>query len=524
MISISDLRVGTREGDELVHGVSLTIAPGERVGLIGESGSGKSLTALSIMGLLDPDLSAAGSISFEGQELLQLREPELAGLRGEEISMIFQEPMTALNPLMPVGAQIAEVMVVHGTASKSQAKERTRALLDDVGLEPGMASRYPHQMSGGQRQRVLIAMALANKPKLLLCDEPTTALDVTVQRHILELIATLAEKHDTALLFITHDLGLVSSLCERVVVMKSGSIVEDGPVAEVLNTPSHEYTRGLLAASDLEARDAEGHLYTVHTASAGSYRKGQALAMPIRPEIGDVIVSANKLGKVYQRRWFLKRTETTAVRDVSFELRRGQRLGIVGGSGSGKSTLLRMISGLDIPTTGTVAVTGSTQMVFQDPFASLDPRMTIADCVAEPLRGMSGPERQARVREVLEEVGIPLSALGRYPHEFSGGQRQRISIARALTVKPDIILADEPVSALDVSVRAMVLNVLEDLVSAHNMSMIFVSHDLSVVRQICTDVLVMHHGEVVERGAVADVYATPRSDYTRELLAAVPRV
>lgn len=524
MIQVKDLRVTTSSGTELLHGVSFDIAAGERVGLIGESGSGKSLTALAIMGLLDDNLTASGSVRFGGRQLLGAPEKELAQLRGLKISMIFQEPMTALNPLMTVGAQIAEVMTVHAMASKSQAKTKTAELLKDVGLAPEFALRYPHQMSGGQRQRVLIAMALAGGPDLLLCDEPTTALDVTVQRQIVELIIQLAERHGAALLFITHDLGLVSTVSERVLVMKDGHIVEDGPTELLLKRPQHAYTRGLLAASDLEARDENGHLYTVRSAASGGYRPGVALATPRRPQPGEEIVRVTDVSRVYKRRTWFTSTETPAASDVSLTLRRGQRLGIVGGSGSGKSTILKIIAGLDKPTSGSVEVTGRTQMVFQDPFSSLDPRLTIADSVAEPLRGVPAQQRKARVRAVLDEVGIPETALQRYPHEFSGGQRQRISIARAITVQPDILLADEPVSALDVSVRAIVLNILEDLVNAHGMSLIFVSHDLSVVRQLCSDVVVMNAGRVIERGPVEQVYADPQEDYTRTLLAAIPRL
>ncbi|AKK03659.1 ABC superfamily ATP binding cassette transporter, ABC protein [Corynebacterium epidermidicanis] len=526
MLTIENLRVSTHSGRTVVQDICFDIAPGQRVGLIGESGSGKSLTALSIMGLLPPNLSATGTISFDGTALLGASERQLASIRGRRISMIFQEPMTALNPLMTVGKQVAEAVTIHSDASKNAVRERVLELFADVQLpDPGATfDKFPHQLSGGQRQRVLIAMALANEPDLLLCDEPTTALDVTVQAQIVELILELAAKHHAALLFITHDLALVSQVCEEILVMKDGRIVERGPLDKVLHAPEHEYTRGLMAASDLRARDENAQLYTVKSASSGTYSPGVALAQPKRPAVGGVIASGSDLRREYSHSRFFRRSATVAVDGVSFELRERARLGIVGGSGSGKTTLLRMIAGLDQPSSGTVSVSGSTAIVFQDPFSSLDPRMRIADIVAEPLTraGLSAAQRVERVREVLVEVGLPESSLERYPHEFSGGQRQRISIARALSVRPDILLADEPVSALDVSARAVILNLLEDLANSYGLSMIFVSHDLSVVREICTEVLVMSQGKIVESGSIRDVYGAPKDPYTKKLLAAIP--
>lgn len=476
MLEVNNLTIG----DGLVKDVSFTIAPGERVGLIGESGSGKTLTALAVMGLTD--LPWSGTTLVSGI-------PSWTH-RGKKITMIFQEPMTALNPLMRVGRQIEEIMRIHGVG-KREARERTARMVEDVALPQRALRAYPHELSGGQRQRALIAMAMVNNPDVLICDEPTTALDVTVQQQIIDLLLRLADQRGTSLLFITHDLGLVARTCQRVMVMQQGRIVERGPVAEVLATPSHDYTRTLLSASRLDT--------------------------PVIVEnYGETVVEVNEVSRIFRK--------TTALDSVSVTVRSGERLGVVGGSGSGKTTLLKLLAGLDEPTSGTVRVQGGTQMVFQDPLSSLNPRMRIADIVAEPLIGWSAAQKHARVVEVLGEVGLGPEVLGRYPHEFSGGQRQRISIARALGPKPAILLADEPVSALDVSVRKQVLDLLADLVAEYGITLVFVSHDLAVVRHVCTSVVVMDQGRIIERGRVDEVYADPQHDYTRTLLEAVPRL
>lgn len=476
MLEVKDLTIG----DGLVNKISFEIAPGERVGLIGESGSGKTLTALAIMGLTD--LPRSGVTLLDGVASWTSR--------GKKIAMIFQEPMTALNPLMRVGHQIEEMMRIHGVG-KRDARTRTTEMLEDVSLPARAARAYPHELSGGQRQRALIAMAMANDPDVLICDEPTTALDVTVQKQIIELLLRLAESRGTSLLFITHDLGLVSRTCERVLVMKEGEIVERGPVSTVLRAPTHGYTRKLLAASVLDTPAVEDNR-------------------------GSPVVQVDQVSRVFRR--------TTALDSISLEVRSGERLGVVGGSGSGKTTLLKVLAGLDKPTSGTVSVDGGIQMVFQDPQSSLNPRMRILDIVAEPLIGWSESARRERVIEVLGEVGLGPEVLDRYPHEFSGGQRQRISIARALGPKPAILLADEPVSALDVSVRKQVLDLLASLVDEYGITLIFVSHDLAVVRHVCTTVVVMDRGQIIERGRVDLVYADPQQDYTRVLLEAVPRL
>ena len=476
MLEVKDLTIG----DHLVDSISFDIAPGERVGLIGESGSGKTLTALAVMGLTD--LPTTGSTLLDGEVSWTHR--------GKKIAMVFQEPMTALNPLMRIGHQVEEMMRIHGVGRREARKRCTQMLLD-VSLPARAARAYPHELSGGQRQRALIAMAMANNPDVLICDEPTTALDVTVQRQIIDLLLHMTEERGTSLLFITHDLGLVAHTCERVLVMKSGEIVERGPVSTVLSTPEHEYTQTLLATS--------------------------ILGTPvIEDNYGDEVISVDQVTRVFRK--------ITALNSVDFKVHSGERLGIVGGSGSGKTTLLKILAGLDKPTTGEVTVAGGTQMVFQDPQSSLNPRMKIRDIVAEPLIGWATADKHARVVEVLGEVGLGPEVLDRFPHEFSGGQRQRISIARALGPKPAILLADEPVSALDVSVRKQVLDLLARLVDEYGITLVFVSHDLNVVRHICTTVMVMDQGKIVEQGPVDKVYAHPSHDYTRILLDAVPHL
>ncbi|MGP6172663.1 dipeptide ABC transporter ATP-binding protein [Corynebacterium sp. A21] len=483
------LKVKNLSINGLVDQVSFEIAPSERIGLIGESGSGKSLTALAIMGLLPRELSASGLVEFQGRNLLELRDRQLRQIRGARIAMVFQEPMTALDPLMRVGRQVADMMRVHGS-SRDHAQQRTRELFADVGLAASKLSSFPHQLSGGQRQRVLIAMALANDPDLLICDEPTTALDVTVQRQILELISELVERRGISLLFITHDLGVISQISEKVVVLKGGHVVETGPTAAVLAAPRHEYTAALVEA----------------------YKPGESFP---RTTPGEPIITAVALTREYR--------DTAALVDVSLTVRRGERLGVVGGSGSGKTTLMKLIAGLDQPTSGSVTVTAGTQLVFQDPMSSLDPRMKIFSSVEESLlsTSMNKAERAARVHAVLAEVGLPADSAQRYPHQFSGGQRQRISIARALAPRPEILLADEAVSALDATVRAQILALLDQLVDEYGLTLVFISHDLSVVRQVCSTVVVMNQGRVVEEGDISTVWEKPQHPYTRELLAAV---
>ena len=569
LLAVDHLNVRTAHRT-LVHDFSLHMQQGERIGLIGESGSGKSMTTTALLGLLPNGVTADGSVTLRGAaqqngrdgNLLEASERELMQIRGRDMAMVFQEPLTALNPLMRAGDQVAEIMTQHGLVKgKAEAKQRAIEMLDAVKLpDPAQAARaYPHQLSGGQRQRVMLAMALANDPALLLCDEPTTALDVTVQRQVLDLILELVKQRGTGLLFITHDLAVVANMCTRVLVMNDGRIVEEGPTDEIFTRPQHPYTRGLLAASDLEATDADGRLFTV--ASARDYvpptvdpaadREVEAHAAAAEREHiaqraaadpgAEPVMRVTDLVRTYTRgktSLFKPAAEVHALKGISFEVPRGGRLGVVGESGSGKSTLLRILAGLDQPTSGSAVVVGNEvagakeaqlrelrqqlQIVFQDPMGSLDPRMSVEQIISEPLlvrgRNETAAQRSQMVAEMLEAVGLPASAAERYPHEFSGGQRQRISIARALICRPAVVVADEPVSALDVSVRAQVLNLLADLVDEYGLTLVFVSHDLNVVRHLCDSVIVMQSGEIVEAGETETVYRDPQHPYTKRLI------
>ena len=524
LLSISDLSVafglGTRQV-LAVDRVSFEIGQGETVGLVGESGSGKSVTALSILKLLPypPAHHPAGSIRFKGEELLNADEKTLRQVRGNQISMIFQEPMSSLNPLHTVERQIGEILDVHRGMSGPAARARVLELLKQVGIRDPEArlGAYPHQLSGGQRQRVMIAMALANEPDLLIADEPTTALDVTVQAQILELLARLKSETGLAMLFITHDLAIVRRFADRVCVMTEAEIVEQGSTEEVFTSPKHPYTRHLLAAEP----------------------KGTP---PARKPDAPVVMQGDDLKVWFPiRRGLLRRTVgyIKAVDGIDLAVREGQTLGVVGESGSGKTTLglalLRLVSsegrvvflGRDIQGTRfreTRPLRGDMQIVFQDPYGSLSPRMVVNDIVAEGLRihepDLSAEERGARVVRALSEVGIDPASRFRYPHEFSGGQRQRIAIARAMVLEPRFVMLDEPTSALDMSVQAQVVDLLRELQARHNLSYLFISHDLKVVRALANDVIVMRDGKVVEAGTADAIFDKPQSDYTRALMAA----
>ncbi|MBP3037346.1 ABC transporter ATP-binding protein [Arthrobacter sp. zg-ZUI100] len=562
LLDVAGLTVSARNR-VLVQDFGLSLARGERVGLIGESGSGKSMTAAALMGLLPEGVAAAGSVRLDGtaHDLIGATDRQMSRLRGKRLGMVFQEPLSALNPLMKVGRQVAEALTRHGSVPGRAAAQRSVELLASVQLpDPAQAAQaYPHQLSGGQRQRVLLAMALANDPDLLICDEPTTALDVSVQRQMLALISDGVARRGSGLLFITHDLAVAASICDRILVLRGGVLVEQGPTDEVFSRPQHPYTRGLLAASDLDATDSNGRLFTVASAAgyvpagvpaAVSAATAAAPSVTVRePEQGvpdeasaEPLIRVRNLSRTFGRgrtSLFRPPAEVHALQDVSFDVTPGQRFGVVGESGSGKSTLLRILAGLDLPTSGSVVVAGNEvagsregqlrqlrsqlQIVFQDPMGSLNPRMRVGEIIAEPLLLPGTPvaarHHGARVAEMLDAVGLPREAAHRYPHQFSGGQRQRIAIARALICEPRILVADEPVSALDVSVRAQILNLLSDLVDKYQLTLVFVSHDLGVVRHLCDTVAVMHRGRIVETGPTGQVYAEPRHEYTKTLVA-----
>ena len=524
LLSIRDLSVAFQQDGQktlAVDRVSFDIQPGESVALVGESGSGKSVTALSVLKLLPYPAAShpGGQILYKGQDLLSASERDLRQTRGNDITMIFQEPMTSLNPLHTVERQIGEILGLHQGLFDAAARDRILELLHQVGIqEPEKRlSAYPHELSGGQRQRVMIAMALANRPDLLIADEPTTALDVTVQAQILELLEKLKSEHKMSMLFITHDLGIVRKISDRVCVMTNGEIVETGPTKEIFDNPQHPYTRHLLAAEP----------------------KGDP---PKTDDSAPIVIEGNDV-----RVWFpikkglLRRTAgyIKAVDGIDLTLREGQTLGIVGESGSGKTTLglalTRLISskgrigfvGNDINTYSFAAMKplrNQMQVVFQDPFGSLSPRMSIADIVAEGLRvhepNLSADDRDRKVAEVLEEMGLDATTRWRYPHEFSGGQRQRIAIARAMVLNPRFVMLDEPTSALDMSVQAQVVDLLRKLQRDHNLAYLFISHDLKVVRALANNVIVMRSGKVVEQGPSEQVFDEPQTDYTKALMAA----
>ncbi|UXT42310.1 ABC transporter ATP-binding protein [Agrobacterium tumefaciens] len=524
LLSVRDLSVAFHQGGATsiaVDHISFDLMPGEVVALVGESGSGKSVTANSILKLLPYPAAShpSGKILFDGKDMLTLPERSLRAVRGNDVTMIFQEPMTSLNPLHTIERQIGEILELHQAITGAQARARTLELLLQVGIrEPEKRLKaYPHELSGGQRQRVMIAMALANRPKLLIADEPTTALDVTVQAQILELLSDLKTKHGMSMLFITHDLGIVRKFADRVCVMTKGKIVETGTVEQVFNDPQHAYTRHLLAA---EPKGEPPH----SDASKPVVMQGDDIKVwfPIKAGLMRRVVDHVK-----------------AVDGIDITLRAGQTVGVVGESGSGKTTLGLALSRL-IASEGRISFIGQSidhysyemmkplrnrlQVVFQDPYGSLSPRMSVGEIVAEGLkvheRSLSADERDTRVATALEEVGLDPATRWRYPHEFSGGQRQRIAIARAMVLKPRFVMLDEPTSALDMSVQAQVVDLLRDLQVKHELAYLFISHDLKVVKALANDLIVMRHGKVVESGPAAEIFADPQQDYTKALLAA----
>jgi peptide/nickel transport system ATP-binding protein len=550
LLSIQDLQVSFRMGKEAgvqqmaqaVKGVSFDVPENSIVALVGESGSGKSVTAMSMLNLLPDNAQRSGRVLWEGRDLLQASLPELQKMRGREIACVFQDPMQSLNPVFTVGAQLIEPLIKHLGLSKPAALARAEELLVEVGMpEPKRRlATYPHEMSGGQQQRVMIAMALACEPKLLIADEPTTALDVTIQRQILELIGSLKDKRRMSVLFISHDLGVVGEVADHVIVMRHGVIREQGPVAQIFASPQDDYTKALLACRpSLTENPARLMVIDDHIAGRG-HGAGAGAKDPDAP----VVLEVRALAKSF----FLKeglfgKREFKAVQDVNFKLRKGHTLGVVGESGSGKTTMGLTLLRLHEPTAGEVIFDGQNllkltdrarqvmrrriQIVFQNPYASLNPRFTIGQTLVEPMEihgiGKDLTEREQRARALLEKVGLDDRAFGKYPHEFSGGQRQRVAIARCLTLNPEVLVLDEAVSALDVSVQAQVLNLLRDLQDEFGLSYVFISHDLAVVRFISDEVLVMKDGRVVEQASAAQILASPKEEYTQKLLAAIPR-
>jgi peptide/nickel transport system ATP-binding protein len=554
LLSIRDLRVAFRLGIDrgvvqrvdAVRGVSFEIAENTTLALVGESGSGKSVTAMSILNLLPDNAERTGAITFRGHDLLAASREDLRALRGRDIACVFQDPMSSLNPVFTVGTQICEPLVKHLGMGGRQALARAEALLVEVGMpEPKRRlAAYPHQLSGGQQQRVMIAMALACEPKLLIADEPTTALDVTIQRQILELLARLKDKHRMSMLFISHDLGVVGEIADHVVVMRSGVVREQGAVAQIFAAPKDPYTQALLACRPTLAQRAP-RLRVVDDHIAG--RASAVLGKAKDPDAPVVIEAKNVTKSFWIRSGPFGRKEFRAVKGATFRLRAGHTLGVVGESGSGKTslglTLLRLHEPNGGPVGGTAMFDGKDllalsraellpmrkriQVVFQNPYASLNPRFTIGQTLVEPMTihgvGSDDRDRRERARALLAKVGLDDSALHKYPHEFSGGQRQRVAIARCLTLDPEVLVLDEAVSALDVSVQAQVLNLLKDLQDELGLAYIFISHDLAVVRFMADEVLVMQDGEVVEQAGVEQILEAPQQDYTRRLLAAIPR-
>jgi peptide/nickel transport system ATP-binding protein len=509
------LTIGTTD---ILHDVDLQLQRGEIVAITGESGSGKSMTALSIMGLLPRGARSSGQILLDGTDILTTSEPDLCKMRGNTMGMVFQEPMTALNPVQTIGDQVAETILIHENTSKKQAHKRAADMLQRVGLDVA-PSRFPHELSGGQRQRVVIAMAIVKHPRLLIADEPTTALDVTTQANILTLLKDLVREFDMGLLLITHDLAVVADVADHIVVMQKGRVVESAPTPDLLANMRHLYTRALFDASSHQVD------LPVHTGCVQ-------------------LVHASHIVRDYPARrktLFGPRPKFRALDDVSFTIDRGERVGLVGESGCGKSTLTRALLGLEDVQGGTITLDGAPvfagkkpnlpvrrkmQVVFQDPYGSFNPRHRVSRLVSEPWHLLDHPpdNPEARIAAALEDVGLSASDASKYIHEFSGGQRQRIAIARALIVEPDLIIFDEAVSALDVSVRAQVLDLIADLCRKRPLAYLFISHDLTVVRSVTDRVLVMKFGQIVEQGATESVFNNPQHPYTQTLLAAAPKL
>ena len=561
ILRVENLSVEFKTDEGTVHAVkniSFSIPRGKTVGLVGESGSGKSVSSLAIMRLIPnpPGRITSGKIMLEGQDLLKLSEGQMRQVRGNRVSMIFQEPMTSLNPVFTVGDQICETLMLHQKLDKKAAMAKAEDLLTQVGIPnpKQRISSYPHEMSGGQRQRVMIAMAIACEPELLIADEPTTALDVTIQKQILELLADLQKKYKMSILFITHDLGVIADIADEVVVMYRGDIVENEKSQQLFANPKHPYTKGLLACrphldrnphrlpvvSDFMTSDGIERPFDMSSLTIA--KVARALGEQAHP----VVLEINNLKKYFPlKKGFLGGVKewVRAVDDVTLKVRRGRTLGLVGESGCGKTTLGRTVLRLVEPTEGAISYNGTDitkldkeamrnmrrkmQIIFQDPYASLNPRMTVGAALTEPMvihsLGSGKRERMDMAAALMKRVGLDPIMLNRYPHEFSGGQRQRICIARALAVKPEFIICDESVSALDVSIQAQILNLLLDLQDEFNLTYVFISHDLAVVKFISDEIAVMYNGKVVEMNDAISIYENPQHEYTKKLLSAIPK-
>lgn len=560
IIQVRNLSVEFRTDEgtvKAVKNISFDIPRGKTVGLVGESGSGKSVTSLAVMRLIPnpPGKITGGEILFNGKDLTKLSESEMRQIRGNKVSMIFQEPMTSLNPVFTIGDQIAETLILHQKVSKQEALAKSLDLLTQVGI-PNPSERiksYPHELSGGQRQRVMIAMAIACRPDVLIADEPTTALDVTIQKQILDLLADLQKQYKMSILFITHDLGVIADIADEVVVMYRGDIVEKGDTESIFQKPQHPYTKGLLACRpSLERNPLRLPVVSDFMTEDGKEKSFDVEILKRQKQTRAISDSQPELLKIMnvKKHFPLKKgffggvqSWVKAVDDVTLSVRKGRTLGLVGESGCGKTTLGRTILRLVEPTSGQIVYNGTDitqlnreqmramrrkmQIIFQDPYASLNPRMTIGAALMEPMvihkLGSGREERLEMAGELMKKVGLDRSMLNRYPHEFSGGQRQRICIARALAVRPEFIICDESVSALDVSIQAQILNLLLDLQEEMHLTYVFISHDLAVVKFISDEVAVMYNGKVVEMNNAIGIYENPQHDYTKKLLSAIPK-
>ncbi|MFD2551597.1 ABC transporter ATP-binding protein [Bizionia sediminis] len=556
ILEVTNLKISffnNKVENEIIHGISYNLFPNEILGIVGESGSGKSVSTLAIMGLLPKNISriTAGSIRFNNLDLTQVRPKEFQKIRGNDIAMIFQEPMSSLNPSMRCGEQVREILLQHTNLSKADTKIETINLFEKVKLPnpERVFKAYPHEISGGQKQRVMIAMAIACKPKILIADEPTTALDVTVQKDIIILLKELQQTEGMSIVFISHDLALISEISNRVLVMYQGRVVEQGPAAEIFTNPQHIYTKALINARPaLNVRYKR--LATIKDYMANTINKTVITALERAKKHEKIyakepLLQVRNLDKTYFSKagWFNKGEAFKAVNAVSFNLYEGETLGLVGESGCGKSTLANVILQLDNPSAGNIRYRGADittlsksavralrkdiQIIFQDPYASLNPRIPVGNAIMEPMKvhgiGSSNADRKTRVLELLEKVGLDASCFSRYPHEFSGGQRQRIGIARTIALEPKLIICDESVSALDISVQAQVLNLLNDLKANFGFTYIFISHDLAVVKYMSDTLMVMNKGKIEELGDADAIYAHPKQAYTKKLIHAIPK-